>query len=292
MLFGVRFMNSNYLKTSSATQSAFRVACGEMIISDRWYIHPEAVLASVKSGSASIETSSGVSNVEAGDIYFVAPNQKYKIVSSDDVTIQIVLLNLNNPTTITQEYIPQSVIRGLTSGNCTHFAVCPVGGEYNERITSAFDIIYEAETNKGSFFQLIVHGKMYEIYYLLFSSSLVKIFDVETQGKKYRALRRVTEYVNDNYCDNISLDAIAAETGLSRYYISHLFKELLNTTFVNYLNELRLNRAATLLTTTEIPVIEIAGLSGFNNISNFNRSFKMYFDTTPSKYRKAEKQLL
>lgn len=285
-------MNSNFLKSSSASQSAFRVACGEMIISERWYIHPEAVLASVKSGSATVETSSGIATVKTGDIYFVAPNQKYRITETEDVTIQVVLLNLNNPTSITQEYIPQSVIRGLTSGNCTHFAVCQYGDDYNDKITSAFDTIYEAETNKESFFQLIVHGKMYEIYYLLFSSSLVKIFDVETQGKKYRALRRVTEYVNDNYCDNISLDAIATETNLSRYYISHLFKELLNTTFVNYLNELRLNRAATLLTTTDIPVIEIAGLSGFNNISNFNRSFKMYFDTTPSKYRKAEKQLL
>ena len=48
----------------------------------------------------------------------------------------------------------------------------------------------------------------------------------------------------------------------------------MNTTFVNYVNELRLTRAAMLLTTTDTPVIEIAGLSGFNNISNFNRAFK------------------
>ena len=60
--------------------------------------------------------------------------------------------------------------------------------------------------------------------------------------------------------------------------------------FVNYLNELRLTRAAMLLTTTDTPVIEIAGMSGFNNISNFNRAFKMYYETTPSKYRRAEKQ--
>ena len=63
----------------------------------------------------------------------------------------------------------------------------------------------------------------------------------------------------------------------------------MNTTFVNYVNELRLTRAAMLLTTTDTPVIEIAGLSGFNNISNFNRAFKMYYDTTPSKYRKIER---
>ena len=113
---------------------------------------------------------------------------------------------------------------------------------------------------------------------------------VGAQGKKYRALRRITEYINNNFCDSITLDTIAQTTGLSRYYVSHLFKELMNTTFVNYLNELRLTRAAMLLTTTDTPVIEIAGMSGFNNISNFNRAFKMYYETTPSKYRRAEKQ--
>ena len=113
---------------------------------------------------------------------------------------------------------------------------------------------------------------------------------VEALGKKYRALRRITEYINNNFCDSITLDTIAQTTGLSRYYVSHLFKELMNTTFVNYLNELRLTRAAMLLTTTDTPVIEIAGMSGFNNISNFNRAFKMYYETTPSKYRRSEKQ--
>ena len=131
---------------------------------------------------------------------------------------------------------------------------------------------------------------MYEIFYILFANKYIEILDVETQGKKYRALRRITEYINENFCENISLDTIAQTTGLSRYYVSHLFKELMNTTFVNYVNELRLTRAAMLLTTTDTPIIEIAGMSGFNNISNFNRAFKMYYDTTPSKYRKTERQ--
>ena len=61
----------------------------------------------------------------------------------------------------------------------------------------------------------------------------------------------------------------------------------MNTTFVGYVNELRLNRAAMLLVTTDKPIIEIASISGFNNLSNFNRAFKMHFNKTPSAYRKA-----
>ena len=128
---------------------------------------------------------------------------------------------------------------------------------------------------------------MYGLFYYLFSRKYIKILDVENKSKKYRALVRVTNYIDEHYTEGISLDEVAGQTGISRYYVSHLFKELMNTTFVGYVNELRLNRAAMLLVTTDKPIIEIASISGFNNLSNFNRAFKMHFNKTPSAYRKA-----
>ena len=283
-------MSLDFLRNSSASNSTFRVACGEMVLDDRWYVHSEVVLALVKSGTVNIETATNMYNLHQGDLYFVSPNQKYKLSFNNDASVEAMILNLSNPAAVTQEFIPQNLIRGLTTGNCTHFAKITHEDNCYHNMLNSFNAIVMAENEKFDFFQLLVHGKLYEIFYMLFASEIVQVFDVETQGKKYRALRRITEYINENFCEAISLDTVAHTTGLSRYYVSHLFKELMNTTFVNYVNELRLTRAAMLLTTTDTPVIEIAGLSGFNNISNFNRAFKMYYDTTPSKYRKIERQ--
>lgn len=283
-------MSFDFLRSSSSSSSAFRVVCGEMLLDDRWNVHSEVLIALVKSGRITLETATNAYNLRQGDIYFVAPNQKYQIVNHQGANVDVILLNLSNPASVTQEYIPQSLIRGITSGNCTHFAKITPEDSYYRSTLEDFKTIIEAEMDKPNFFQLLVHGKMYQIFYTLFSNGLVQILEAETQGKKYRALRRITEYINDNFCENISLDTIAQTTGFSRYYVSHLFKELMNTTFVSYVNELRLTRAAMLLTTTDTPIIEIAGLSGFNNISNFNRAFKMYYGTTPSKYRKMERQ--
>ena len=284
-------MGFDFLRSVSGSSSGFRVICGEMILDDKWNVHSEVLIAYLKDGSATIETATNAYNVHKGEFYFISPNQKYKIVNQYGAKIDVILLNLSNPAALTQEYIPQSLIRGITTGNCTHFAKITIDNENYNDFLNNFTTVMKSETEKGEFFQLLVHGKMYQIFYILFATGLVQIFDVETQGKKYRALRRITEYINENFCDSVSLDTIAQETGLSRYYISHLFKELMNTTFVNYLNELRLSRAAMLLTTTDTPIIEIAGMSGFNNISNFNRAFKMYYDTTPSKYRRLECQM-
>ncbi len=285
-------MSIDFLRSSSTSSSTFRVACGEMIISDRWNLHNEVFLGLVRAGVLTIETATNSYSLRQGDIYFISPNQKYRITNHKGAEVDVILLNLAKPASLTQEYIPQSAIRGLTSGNCTHFAKITPDNYYYGEALSSFKAVTRAEIEKPSYFQLLVHGKMYEIFYLFFSNGHIQIMDIETQGKKYRALRRVTEYINENFCEAISLDTIAATTGLSRYYVSHLFKELMNTTFVNYINELRLTRAAMLLTTTDIPIIEIAGMSGFNNISNFNRAFKMYYNTTPSKYRRTERQSL
>lgn len=283
-------MSFDFLRSASTSNSTFRVVCGEMVLDDRWNVHSEVAVALVRTGSMTLETTTNSYSLQQGDIYFISPNQKYRISENRNAVVDVVLLNLSNPASVTQEYIPQSIIRGLTTGNCTHFAkVTPDDAFYSEMLND-LRTVTKAENEKFDFFQLLVHGKMYEIFYILFANKYIEIFDVETQGKKYRALRRITEYINENFCENISLDTIAQTTGLSRYYVSHLFKELMNTTFVNYVNELRLTRAAMLLTTTDTPIIEIAGMSGFNNISNFNRAFKMYYDTTPSKYRKTERQ--
>lgn len=283
-------MSFDFLRSASTSSSTFRVVCGEMVLDDRWNVHGEVAIALVRTGSMTLETTTNSYSLNQGDIYFISPNQKYRIAENHNAVVDVILLNLSNPASVTQEYIPQSIIRGLTTGNCTHFVkVTPEDAFYAEMLDD-LRTVTQAENKKFDFFQLLVHGKMYEIFYILFANKYIEILDVESQGKKYRALRRITEYINENFCDSISLDTIAQTTGLSRYYISHLFKELMNTTFVNYVNELRLTRAAMLLTTTDTPIIEIAGMSGFNNISNFNRAFKMYYDTTPSKYRKTERQ--
>lgn len=282
----------NLVNTTVSANSALRVISGELMINEQWTAHNEAVIAYVASGTMNLETTTSSYNLHKGDLFILSPNQKYLIDNYGNANVQVIMLNLNNSASLTQEYIPQNVIRALVTGNCTHFAKISPAEAYYKNVFEAFTTIYMAEEERSEYFQLLVHGKLYELFFFILSSGTIKIYDIENQGKKYRALRRITEYVNENYCDLITLDTISQKTGLSRYYISHLFKELMNTTFINYLNELRLTRAAMLLTTTDTPVIEIAGMSGFNNISNFNRAFKMFYSLTPSKYRKSEERAM
>ncbi len=272
---------------TSVSNSAFRVVCGEMMLDNSIVSHHEALFGNFKSGSAVIQIADSTHTLRKGDVYFVAPNVKYNFKDYSDAEIEVVTLYFANPAAVTQDYMPQSIIRALINGNCTPFAMVSPNEEVYTQMYDAIQNIKAAETEKYEYFQLKVYSDMYGLFYYLFSRKYIKILDVENKSKKYRALVRVTNYIDEHYTEGISLDEVAGQTGISRYYVSHLFKELMNTTFVGYVNELRLNRAAMLLVTTDKPIIEIASISGFNNLSNFNRAFKMHFNKTPSAYRKA-----
>lgn len=268
------------------TEGTFRVTCSETMLHDTWNAQTEAILGRVKTGSFVIESASRAASLKEQDVFFIAPNHKYRFVNTQDAKVEVIGLNLSNPASVTQEYVPSNILKALANGNCTPFAVVESTDEFSRPLHECIDQINAAVEDKSEYYQLLVHGKMYEAYYHLFSNGMIKVFDSENKSRKYCIMSNITEYIGEHYVENISLESVAEATGISRYYVSHLFKELMDSTFVGYVNELRLNHAAMLLATTDSPIIEIASKSGFNNLSNFNRAFKMYFGKTPSTYRK------
>lgn len=279
-------MSIDFLRSTSTTNPSFRLLFGELIVDDKWRILGEIFLACVREGSITFETKTEVISFKKGDLFFIAPNCKFKVNKSNEAVVDVLLLNLDSPGTNVQEYIPRVLVREIATGSCTQVAKISADQEGHSKIIADFYEIKKAEVERYKHFELISLSKLYDMFYSLLTFGVIEVMETNTQGKKNRALHRVIEYVNNNFCETITLDSIAEGTNMSRYYVSHLFKELMHTTFINYLNELRLSRAAMLLATTDTPIIEIAGLSGFNNISNFNRAFKMRYNITPSKYRK------
>lgn len=91
-------------------------------------------------------------------------------------------------------------------------------------------------------------------------------------------------HMNAHFDKDITVQDIADVVGVSRYHLSRIFKENTGITLMEYLNELRFNKAEALLKDTSMSINEVAKTIGFNNISYFNRKFKQKFGTTPSQF--------
>jgi len=103
--------------------------------------------------------------------------------------------------------------------------------------------------------------------------------------RHFSALRKAERYIWKNYTRKLSLQEIAEASGLSAPYFSTVFKEEMGENLSNYLNRLRVEKAATMLVTTDVPISGVAFACGFEDQSWFSKIFKNNTGFTPGKYR-------
>ncbi len=96
---------------------------------------------------------------------------------------------------------------------------------------------------------------------------------------------RIMIYIQEHYKEQITLRDIAEELGYSYSYTSALFKSIFNKGISDVINEHRLDCAKKLLKENTHTITEIAELSGFSTIRNFNAVFKNAYNISPSQYQ-------
>jgi AraC-like DNA-binding protein/ligand-binding sensor protein len=101
------------------------------------------------------------------------------------------------------------------------------------------------------------------------------------------ALRKAEKFIRENFMGRPTLPEAAAAAGLSPAYFSSVFKDELGESFSEYLNRLRVELAAELLTSSDMSLAEVAGSCGYDDQSWFTKVFKLYTGMTPGRYRKA-----
>ncbi|MDG0809661.1 helix-turn-helix domain-containing protein [Cohnella rhizosphaerae] len=101
-----------------------------------------------------------------------------------------------------------------------------------------------------------------------------------------RHLYPLLRYMERFYTDNITIEDLSRMCNLTPSYVIRLFKQTFGATPIQYLQELRLKAAISYLGSTDLPVQQIAELTGFSNLHYFSRMFKMKVGESPSTWRK------
>ncbi len=107
-----------------------------------------------------------------------------------------------------------------------------------------------------------------------------------TTSAPSKNVARVLEYINQHYTDNISLAETAHAVGLSKSYLSDIFKKEIGITFLSYITNLRIEKAKLLLSDSNMKMYEISDAVGFQDYTYFSQIFKKKVGMTLSDYRK------
>lgn len=141
--------------------------------------------------------------------------------------------------------------------------------------------IYSA---KKTAYQLGTKSYLLTLIYLLYSHG--NIHESKKDFTYNKLHREILYYINENYIESLSLEQIAERFHMAPKYFSRYFKNNFHTSFTEYMIHLRLERAITLLNTTDLTITEIALQSGFSSCSYFNKCFKKTFGKAPKQYLK------
>ncbi|NGM82446.1 helix-turn-helix transcriptional regulator [Paenibacillus sp. 7124] len=100
-------------------------------------------------------------------------------------------------------------------------------------------------------------------------------------------VRSAIKYIKENHQQKITLEKIAQYCYISNYHLAHVFKKEVGVGCVDFLNQVRIEKAVFLLETTDLSVNQIAGHVGFQDANYFTRKFKRYMNCSPTEYRAA-----
>ncbi len=98
-------------------------------------------------------------------------------------------------------------------------------------------------------------------------------------------LKRVYEYIMNNFQEDISLSRAAGVANMSPTAFSRYFKNRTRKSYTQFVIELKIGYACKLLINEKISVADVCYQSGFQNLSNFNQQFKSITSLTPKKYQ-------
>lgn len=106
------------------------------------------------------------------------------------------------------------------------------------------------------------------------------------RGGKNSFVDIAREYINEHYYENLTLNEVAEKVGITAGYLSTLFSQQMDCSFIDYLNEVRIEHACSYLQQNYLKAYEIAYKVGYHDDKYFSKVFRKVTGMSPSEYKR------
>ena len=253
------------------------------------HCHEEIEVVYVDCGNCRYTVSGREIDLKFGDILVMMPwvLHSFRTVEREHyflATTYLISLNMINTNAV--DICSSKYFSPMLGGSCSEYCVIPLEHEHYNEYRCIVEEMFNTYFDTIPFFEIKLKSLIGELLFRLMDDGLIKIYDKPMEGSDVKNVRKVVDYIAENYRENITLAKLADVVSMSETGLSRLFRNVTGLSCIDYVIEYRLSRAMSMLRFTDKPIIEIAYEVGFNNISYFNRTFKKHFNQTPSQCRK------
>jgi two-component system response regulator YesN len=101
-------------------------------------------------------------------------------------------------------------------------------------------------------------------------------------------IREADKYIRQHYAESLTLPSVAAEVHVTPVWLSKLFKKEMHKTFLEYLTDIRMDKAKEMLADVQYKIYEVSSCVGYKDPVHFTKLFKKQMGCTPKEYRKLQ----
>ena len=251
---------------------------------DKLHQHEEIQLSFIVEGEGTLVVGDTINNYSKGDILIIGSNIPHVFKSDLNASKTSYMISLFfTKNSFGNDFFQLEQLKELQ--------------KFFKRSKHGFKVATKQKKLKELFLQLENASKLNRFIILLqllkiasttnYKSLSSFIYDKKYSDNEGHRMRNVFEYTMNNFEKVISLDAISEVANMTKNAFCKYFKKRTNKTYVQFLNQLRIEHACKLIQSKQgFSIADIAYKSGFNNISNFNRQFKVVKNISPSDFRK------
>lgn len=242
----------------------------------------------------------GACYMVSGDRMLITPN---KTVIVHPNTVQFMHKNLYHRTTYVSEGIYENIdikfresiakriisVIGQEQFDMLYDQICiPLTPEADQQIQQIVALIEQEWNNYDDYSNAVIESLIIQFFVTAIrGQSVSPNLDVILKGK-HSPLIDALHYIQRSYAEDPSLKETADAAHVSSAYLSRLFKSELDTSYSQFLTEVKLTHAMHLLLNTNLSISEVAAQCGYQNSNYFCDAFKKVIGISPLKYRKSK----
>lgn len=265
-------------------RSIFGLKINQVNFDSLWHYHPEYELTYIIKGNGRRMVGDDMENFSDGDLVLLGPDLPHTWIGDRNTNTE------NNRALVIQfsEAFISPFLTLLEMKNVHELLIKSVSGvrfiKYQPLVIEKkmLQIIEETSIKRVTGLLELLNDLANNKFKILASHSFKIVKSDNTESR----LNKVLVYMQKNYRSSIKLQEASKLIHLSNTAFCKFFKRSIGKTFSDYLNDLRILHACTLLIETDKPISQIAAESGFENLAYFNRVFLKKKKLQPTVFRK------
>lgn len=244
----------------------------------RLHWHRELEIVYIIKGALDVNLNGDIFTVRDDELYFVNSQEIHKTDTPENIEENyyiVILLSYD----FLKSYYPNldNIVFNLQHNESAQI-----------KIKNVIKEMIPLAENPPEYAELSMLGLLAQIYRTLLTdcieSKLGSVTNTNLPNNSYA--KKAIEYIENHYKDDITLSTISAYIGLTPTYFANAFKKITNTSFMHFLNVVRLDKALSDMIRNDVSAKEAAENNGFSNVKSMISYCKKAYGCTPSEYKK------